>query len=120
MSIVLVRVAGGPKTDPRLDLLKDGQLVPDPEGKLQIAGREDVLPAIQRGIAKARELFNVELHPAGRNTWNSEAVVKQTKPKVEKPKTVTPIDKQQLKQKLQGRAVIPDSAVARSTPDQSA
>jgi hypothetical protein len=120
--ITMKRIAGGSKTnpDPKLELFKDSQLIPDEEGKLLIVGRSDVLPAVERGIEKAKALFGVELRPDGRNRWTSEPAVKpvkQAKPKNEK---VEPINKQQLKAKLQGRAVIPDSAAARSTPNQPA
>jgi hypothetical protein len=120
--ITMVRVAGGSKTnpDPKLELFKDGQLIPDEEGKLLIVGRSDVLPAVERGIAKAKQLFNVDLRPNGRNHWTSEPLAKPTKEAKPQVGKVQPIDKGKLKTKLQTRTELPSSAVARATPDMNA
>lgn len=119
MIVTMKRVAGGSKEhpDPTLQLFKDGVPVADSDLNLQISGRPDVKPAIERGIAKAKQLFNVELRPSGRNTWTSEPVAiptKEAKPQVSK---VEPINRKQLKDKLQSRTDIPASAAARMTPE---
>jgi hypothetical protein len=88
-------------------------------------GRQARAKALQEAQGYCKTHFQIipEHRGTDRYTMTTEAPIKAEKPaKPVKPESnkVEPINKKQLKQKLQGRVELPATAVARATPDQSA
>jgi hypothetical protein len=84
MKIIVIRVPGNGKTLPAFHILQDGKMIHEET----IAGRQDVAPAMVRVVQFVKKGYNLELHPAGRDsekrmTWTSEV------PKTEAPKSET-------------------------------